>query len=263
MFISTHFVIDIVYCVIHSLNYKWVEEKYFCPFWAQFLWIVDKLWMTVNLLAGRDYTLLVLRCIMYCSFCSLLLVAVHAGSKTAVYKSYQSRTLTVEWVSRESCQWCRAKCQTMILICLHRYLCQYRRYCWPFIFNPRIALLFLHTRIVLGSQKTPTCLCRKVGINRGQIGNWPWLSIGAMTKVKVIKSSCQFKEILHVWRHAKQLPVHGLATCLFYFTPTPFPREVTNMVPYYKQEFFMIHKIWWGLCTPKRSTRVNRWILHH
>jgi len=49
------------------------------------------------------------------------------GSWMVACRSCQSRTLTVEWVSREWCQSCKAKCPTTILICLLHSSCQYRR----------------------------------------------------------------------------------------------------------------------------------------
>jgi len=45
----------------------------------------------------------------------------------AACRSSRSRTLTVEWVLREWCRWCRAKCPTMTLICLLHSSFQYKR----------------------------------------------------------------------------------------------------------------------------------------
>jgi len=72
-------------------------------------------------------TLLILSYIMSCSFS---LVAVHVGSQMAACRSFRSRTLTVEWVLREWCQSCRAKCPTTIRICLLHSSCQFIRYSW-------------------------------------------------------------------------------------------------------------------------------------
>ena len=77
--------------------------------------------------------LLILYYIMFDSFSFLMFVigTVFIGNQMAVYRNCQSRTLTVEWVLREWCQLCRAKCLTTILICLLHSLYQFNRYSVP------------------------------------------------------------------------------------------------------------------------------------
>lgn len=114
---------------------------------ANFLWTtlfisvclpLTSVWATVNMVNWCDDSWLVLSSKRHC-YIMYTLLQVHnvlqfiggclhsAGSQMAAYRNCQCRTLTVEWVLREWCQSCRAKCLTTILICLLHSLFQYRR----------------------------------------------------------------------------------------------------------------------------------------
>jgi len=165
-------------------------------------------------------------------------------------------------------------------------------------------------RCAWGSKKPPHVYVEKVGINRGQIGNLPWVIdwcydqwhsrsksrssifwhqisaiiwehffelamigklhfVSTVTTILILDLICNsnqhdheilpvLKKSTSVWCHAQKLPMYGLATSLFYFVRTPFPREATKRhchMP--NRNFFMIHKIWWESFYPPPPSAIR------